>query len=148
MLKEPQAGGEGCPTLRQAGYAFGGDTGCIAEARDHAGEFLARARAEQGLEVSSRATELTRLVVSELVTNACKYAPGPVLMELGITETAIEVVVWDSDPNAPAARTTDPSRIGRHGLEIVKAVTQMLDVERQAVGKRVSARIALRDTQP
>ncbi|MFD7610691.1 ATP-binding protein [Streptomyces sp. NPDC059828] len=145
---EPQADGESCPTLRRAGYAFGGGNGCIAEARDHVGDFLTRARAEQGLNVPPRTTELAQLVVSELVTNACKYAPGPVLMELEITTTEIEVVVWDSDPNVPAARTFDPDRIGQHGLEIVKAITHTLEIQRQAVGKRVAARITLQDTPP
>ncbi|HSY00182.1 MAG TPA: ATP-binding protein, partial [Streptomyces sp.] len=91
------------------------------------------------------ARDLTQLVVSELVTNARKYAPGPVLMELRITTGSVEIVVWDSDPTVPAARASDPDRIGQHGLEIVKAVTEDLFVEQAPVGKRITARIALAD---
>lgn len=40
-------------------------------------EFLTRVQAEYGLPVSARAMDLTQLVVSEPVTNARKYAPGP-----------------------------------------------------------------------
>ncbi|MET7451452.1 ATP-binding protein [Streptomyces sp. NPDC005574] len=133
--------------LMRAGYALGGDGGCIADARHHAVAFLELAQAEHHLPVPARARDLTQLVVSELVTNARKYAPGPVLMELRITAQAVDIVVWDSDPTVPAARPADPARIGQHGLEIVKAVTQDLFTEQDPVGKRITARIALLDDQ-
>ncbi|MFF7312639.1 ATP-binding protein [Streptomyces sp. NPDC008137] len=151
MLLEPQPDGERTePGARptQVGYALGGDDGCIAQARHHAADFLTRLREEHGLEVSPRAMDLTQLVVSELVTNSRKYAPGPVLMELRVSGAAVEVAVWDSDPAVPAARAADPDRVGQHGLEIVKAVAEDLDIERQPVGKRITARIALTDTRP
>ncbi|MGW8065522.1 ATP-binding protein [Streptomyces ziwulingensis] len=129
----------------RAGHALGGDDACIADARNHATAFLDRARADHRLPVSARAGDLTRLVVSELVTNARKYAPGPVRVELGITAERVDVVVWDSDPTVPAARAADPARIGQHGLEIVKAVTEALFIEQEAAGKRITARIALSD---
>ncbi|MGX1274425.1 ATP-binding protein [Streptomyces phaeoluteigriseus] len=130
----------------RAGFALGGDDGCIADARHHAVTFLEEARTGHRLDVSARAMDLTQLVVSELVTNARKYAPGPVLMELRVTADSVEVVVWDSDPTVPSARAVDPSRIGQHGLEIVKAVSEDLTVRQEPVGKRITARIALSDT--
>ncbi|WP_245970828.1 ATP-binding protein [Streptomyces rishiriensis] len=129
----------------RAGYALEGDDGCIAEARQHAVAFLDRARTDHRLPVSERALGLTRLVVSELVTNARKYAPGPVLMELRVTAHALDVVIWDSDPTVPTARAADPERIGQHGLEIVKALTENLFTEQEPVGKRITARISLTD---
>jgi anti-sigma regulatory factor (Ser/Thr protein kinase) len=142
--------GDGCTArdehLVRVGFALGGDDGCIADARQHAAAFLDQAGEEYGLLVTARARDLAQLVVSELVTNACKYAPGPVLVELGLTAGAVEVVVWDSDPEVPAVRAADPGRIGGHGLEIVKAVSEGLSVDREAVGKRITARIAL--TEP
>ncbi|MDR6978355.1 anti-sigma regulatory factor (Ser/Thr protein kinase) [Streptomyces sp. 3330] len=129
----------------RAGHALGGDDGCIADARHHAAVFLDQAGAEHQLTVSARARDLTQLVVSELVTNARKYAPGPVLMELRLTAHAVDVVVWDSDPTVPSARPADPDRVGQHGLEIVKAVAEDLFIEQQPVGKRITARIALAD---
>jgi anti-sigma regulatory factor (Ser/Thr protein kinase) len=143
-----QGVGNGCAGdqyLMRAGYALKGDVGCIAEARQNAVAFLDQARTGCHLPVSERVTDLTRLVVSELVTNALKYAPGPVLMELRIAAHSLDVVVWDSDPTVPAARPADPDRIGQHGLEIVRAVTQDLFTEQESVGKRVTARIALAD---
>ncbi|WP_314225358.1 ATP-binding protein [Streptomyces zaehneri] len=143
------ADGDGCTApnehLLRVGHALGGDDGCIADARHHAAAFLDQAGADHGLAVSARVKDLTQLVVSELVTNARKYAPGPVLMELRITTRAVDVVVWDSDPVVPAARPADPDRIGQHGLEIVKAVTEHLLIEQRPVGKRITARITLLD---
>ncbi|MGW0330777.1 ATP-binding protein [Streptomyces sp. NPDC003011] len=125
--------------------ALDGEEGCIAQARHHAAAFLTRVQVEHGLEVSARAMDLTQLVVSELVTNAHKYAPGPVQMELRTVGTAVEAVVWDRDPTVPHAWSADPRRIGRHGLEIVKAVTEDLSVRREPTGKRITARITLSD---
>ncbi|WAU86403.1 ATP-binding protein [Streptomyces sp. Qhu-G9] len=125
--------------------ALDGDGSVIAQARHRAAGFLARVQAEHGLPVSARAMDLAQLVVSELVTNARKYAPGPVLMELRIVGAAVEVVVWDSDPVLPVARAADVGRVGQHGLEIVMAVAQGFEVQRETVGKRITARIALLD---
>ncbi|MEU9187342.1 ATP-binding protein [Streptomyces sp. NPDC048484] len=144
--------GDGCRGsdghLMRTGFATGGGDGCIADARRHATAFLEQARADHHLSVSARALDLTQLVVSELVTNACKYAPGPVLLELRLTLETVDVMVWDSDPTVPEARIADPGRIGQHGLEIVKAVAQDLEIHREPVGKRIRARIALSDAPP
>jgi anti-sigma regulatory factor (Ser/Thr protein kinase) len=129
----------------RATVALSGDGTDISEARHLAAEFLARVQAERGLPVSQRAVEVTRLVVSELVTNAHKYAPGPVLMDLRIAGDMVEVVVWDSEPVLPVARSADAGRVGQHGLEIVMAVAQGFEVQREPVGKRITARIALLD---
>ncbi|MFF8595213.1 ATP-binding protein [Streptomyces sp. NPDC015220] len=117
----------------------------IAQARHRAAGFLARVQAEHGLPVSQRAMDVTQLVVSELVTNARKYAPGPALLDLRITGDTVEVVVWDSDPVLPIARAADAGRVGQHGLEIVMAVCQGFEAQREPVGKRITARIALLD---
>ncbi|MFC7795363.1 ATP-binding protein [Streptomyces cinereoruber] len=129
-----------------AGYTLEGGGGRIAQARRHAAAFLETARTEHGLPVSQRARDLTELVVSELVTNAHKYAPGPVLMELRISTGHVDIVVRDSDPAVPAARAADPGRVGQHGLEIIKAVAEELLIEQEPAGKRITARLALADT--
>ncbi|MCZ0210713.1 ATP-binding protein [Streptomyces sp. UMAF16] len=129
----------------QTTVALEGDGTVIAQARHLATQFLTRVQTEQGLPVSQRALDLTQLVVSELVTNARKYAPGPVLMDLRIVGDMVEVVVWDSEPVLPVARAADAGRVGQHGLEIVMAVAQGFEVQREPVGKRITARIALLD---
>lgn len=76
---------------------------------------------------------------------ALKYAPGPLLLDLRIAGDTVEVVVWDSDPVLPIARAADAGRVGQHGLELVMAVAQGFEAQREPVGKRITARIALLD---
>ncbi|WP_369268700.1 ATP-binding protein [Streptomyces sp. R11] len=135
-------GGAGRCSL-QSTVALEGDGTTIAQARHLAVDFLRRIQSEHGVAVSQRCMELTQLVVSELVTNACKYAPGPVLMDLRIEGGVVEVEVWDSDPVLPVARAADAGRVGQHGLEIVLAVAEGFDARREPVGKRITARIPL-----
>ncbi|WP_333774983.1 ATP-binding protein [Streptomyces sp. IBSBF 3136] len=127
----------------EATIALSGDGSCIAEARHQATAFLTRHESGDRPRVPARVVGLAELVVSELVTNACKYAPGPVLLSLRLAGEALEVEVWDSAPVLPTASNADPQRVGRHGLEIVKAVAADLAVLRDTVGKRVTARILL-----
>ncbi|MER6434249.1 ATP-binding protein [Streptomyces sp900105245] len=128
--------------------ALDGQGACIAEARRMAAAFLARMRTDHGVAVSQRAVEVTQLVVSELVTNAQKYAAGPILLDLRIAGALVEVQVWDSDPVLPVARAADTGRVGQHGLEIVLAVSEGFEAVREPVGKRLTARLALADPPP
>lgn len=43
----------------------------------------------------------------------------------------------------PLARAAEPGRIGQHGLEIILALCEGYDVQRQPVGKRITVRISL-----
>ncbi|MEU9434923.1 ATP-binding protein [Streptomyces sp. NPDC048252] len=122
-----------------------GKDGCIARARRLTGDFLRRVQSRDGLAVSDRAMDLSQLVVSELVTNALRYAPGPVLLQLRIAGAAVEIVVWDSDPVLPVPQAPDPTRVGQHGLEIVRAVVENFVVAQEPVGKRIVARLGLSD---
>ncbi|MEU5256340.1 ATP-binding protein [Streptomyces longwoodensis] len=117
----------------------------IAEARHLARSFLADVQAVHGIPVSDSVKGAVQLVVSELVTNARKYAPGPCLMTLKICDGAVEVTVWDSEPCLPVAQTADPGRIGRHGLEIVMAICRSFEMHREPVGKRIVAAVVLAD---
>lgn len=94
---------------------------------------------------SAHALDVTQLAVSELVTNARTYAPGPVLIDLHIVGGLVEVVVWDSDPVLPLARAADAGRVGQHGLETVLAIAQGFEVQREPVGKRITVHITLLD---
>ncbi|MDQ0792173.1 ATP-binding protein [Streptomyces sp. B1I3] len=117
----------------------------IAVARDMACEFLMSLQAEHGLSVSQRAMDTVQLVVSELVTNARKYAPGACQLTLEVRGGAVEVTVWDSDMTLPSIPAPDPARIGQHGLEIVKAVCRSFEAHREPGGKRIRAAVVLAD---
>jgi anti-sigma regulatory factor (Ser/Thr protein kinase) len=129
----------------QTTVTLDGEGGGIAQARHRAVEFLTALQREHGLPVSQRALDVTQLIVSELVTNARKYAPGPALLDLRIADGLVEVAVWDTDPVLPLARAADTGRVGQHGLEIVLALAQRFEARREPVGKRITAAIALTD---
>ncbi|MGW0494858.1 ATP-binding protein [Streptomyces sp. NPDC003007] len=117
----------------------------VSQSRHAARRFMTEVQAVHGIPVSERAMATVELVVSELVTNAYKYAPGPCLLDLEVDDGAVEISVWDTDPTLPAACPTDPGRIGQHGLEIALAVCRSFEVRREPVGKRVRAAIVLAD---
>ncbi|MCX5403058.1 ATP-binding protein [Streptomyces sp. NBC_00335] len=117
----------------------------IAGARRAARGFMTAVQGVHGIPVSDRAMSMVELVVSELVTNAYKYAPGPCLLELEVGAGVVEISVWDTDAQLPAVSPADPSRIGQHGLEIAMAVCRSFEVRREPVGKRVKVTIGLAD---
>ncbi|MET7989188.1 MULTISPECIES: ATP-binding protein [unclassified Streptomyces] len=117
----------------------------IAEARALARDFLTTVQTRHGLPVSAETTGIVQLVVSELVTNARKYAPGPCRLDLEISKGDLQISVWDSSTTQPTVQTADPTRIGQHGLEIVMAVSQSFCIHREPVGKRIIATLQLAD---
>ncbi|PWI05081.1 ATP-binding protein [Streptomyces sp. NWU339] len=137
----------GTPLVRgllSASAAFDGSEE-IARARDLARSFLTDLRAVHGRPVSGRAMAMVQLVVSELVANARKYAPGPCLLTLQAQDGAVLVSVWDSSTTLPSIPAPDPGRIGQHGLEIVMAVSQSFAILREPVSKRITAAMVLAD---
>lgn len=123
---------------------FEGSEG-IAHARHLARDFLTDLRTVYGLPVTNQAMGMVELVVSELVTNARKYAPGPCLLALAVQGANIEVTVRDSNSVLPAVSAPDPSRLGQHGLEVVQAVCRKLQVDQEPSGKRITAVLGLAD---
>ncbi|MER7488001.1 ATP-binding protein [Streptomyces sp. NPDC126497] len=124
--------------LRRSAH-FTGEPGCIAEARAFAAHFLQQLRTEWCATIGGRADGAVLLVVSELVTNADRHSNGPYVLELEGTDTALTVSVYDSSAALPRVFPRDPERVGRHGLEIVRALARDVTVERVPVGKRVRA---------
>lgn len=116
---------------------YDGSTGTIAAARDFAAAFLEETQADRGVPVTPALLGSVKLVVSELVTNAGKYAPGPCLVELALYGDELVITVEDTEVNSPSPRSPDPRRVGRHGLEIVLALCERYEVERRAGGKHV-----------
>ncbi|MEU1404630.1 ATP-binding protein [Streptomyces sp. NPDC005728] len=133
--------------LRRAAH-YTGEPGCIAEARAFAARFLQQLRTEWCADIDSRADGELLLVVSELVTNADRHSSGPYILELEGTDTVVRVAVYDSSSTLPRRYPRNPERVGRHGLEIVHALADEVTVECVPVGKRVCARVELREGRP
>ncbi|MEW1901557.1 MULTISPECIES: ATP-binding protein [unclassified Streptomyces] len=119
------------------------DDGMVASARDFTADFLTASPAAGRRPVARERVDLARLVVSELVTNAVRHAPGPCRLLLELFEDALEISVFDRLETSPVPRGHDPGRIGQHGVEIVVAVCESVSVEPHPSGKRVRARLAL-----
>ncbi|MEV5795723.1 ATP-binding protein [Streptomyces sp. NPDC052192] len=117
----------------------------IAEARQLARDFLESLQAVHGLPVSGRAMGMVQLVVSELVTNARKYAPGPCELTLEVVGGVVEIGVADGSSVLPWVPAADPERVGQHGLELVMAVCRTFCVQREPAGKKISATVVLAD---
>ncbi|MFF4169617.1 ATP-binding protein [Streptomyces sp. NPDC001744] len=120
------------------------DGGMVASARDFTVDFLTASPSPEHGPVTRERIDLARLVVSELVTNAVRHAPGPCRLLLDLFEDALEISVFDRLETSPVPRGHDPGRIGQHGVEIVVAVCESVSVEPHPTGKRVRARLSLR----
>ncbi|MFJ9821033.1 ATP-binding protein [Streptomyces sp. NPDC101151] len=98
----------------------------------------------------SGAQEGLTLVVSELVTNACRYSSGPCRMNLEVSEGEAVVEVWDSDPCIPTlpAAFEDPSdeaapACSGYGLGIVASLADSLDFLPQEIGGKIVRAVVL-----
>jgi serine phosphatase RsbU (regulator of sigma subunit) len=78
----------------------------------------------------------TRLLASELVTNAIRYAAGPVTLRL-IRERALVCEVADSSPALPRLRQAGREDECGRGLQIVSRVAHRWGARRTAAGKIV-----------
>ncbi|MGW6217355.1 ATP-binding protein [Streptomyces sp. NPDC055109] len=136
--RDPEAG-----LALEASLALDGDGSVIAQARHFAARFLTEVRDHASIPVATATVEIVQLIVSELVTNARKYAPGSALLHLRVVDAVLQIHLSDSNPVLPAPRPADPARIGQHGLEIVTALAQNVTVQATTAGKRVTAIVAL-----
>ncbi|MER6705619.1 ATP-binding protein [Streptomyces fumanus] len=121
---------------------FPGGSGMIPASRDLVQAFAARLR-EAGVEVPGSFLDTARLVVSELVTNAARHAPGPCRLRLALVEDQVEIAVTDTGEGFPTFLPPDPARVGRHGLEIVTRLCDELITKPHDRGKTVYARLPL-----
>ncbi|MFB7864599.1 ATP-binding protein [Streptomyces sp. NPDC056069] len=131
------------PLLSASAVYDDADEGAIAAARAFTSDFLTAVPAVRYGPVTADRVDLAKLVVSELVTNARRHAPGPCRLLLELRRDALEISVFDGAAAAPVPRGHDPRRIGQHGVEIVVAVCESVTVEPHAAGKRVLARLSL-----
>ncbi|MCD0483691.1 ATP-binding protein [Streptacidiphilus sp. ASG 303] len=129
----------GGPPLRAR---FDGSPGTVGEARRLAAEHLAAAGA------GPHDAERVLLVVSELVTNAVRHAPGPCVLTVDAGPGAVRVAVQDTSPVRPDPRPADLSTgTGGFGMHLVAQLSRRLTVEDAAHGTGKSV-VAVVDTGP
>lgn len=66
------------------------------------------------------------LVVSELVTNACKHGLGVIVLRLNLDEAdgSAIVEVWDQGPDQPQVRPASHTALSGRGLHMVEQLTE------------------------
>ncbi|MEU2775715.1 ATP-binding protein [Streptomyces sp. NPDC007162] len=116
----------------------------VADARTAVRTLLARAGHDPG----DRPSQDAQLVVSELVTNALRHAPGPAALALEVSPDAdlLRITVSDSSPRPPELPAHDARRVGGHGLHLVNRLCGRLHTVAQATGKQVVAHLNLRES--
>ncbi|MES9520087.1 ATP-binding protein [Streptomyces capoamus] len=82
-----------------------------------------------------------QLVISELLTNAIRHAPGPCGVLLELSDAELSVTVWDTSPAEPVLRPRDAGRVGGHGLHLVHVLSHRFATASHALGKQVVARV-------
>ncbi|MFF8096182.1 ATP-binding protein [Streptomyces sp. NPDC016675] len=140
-----QADGQGPDHTLRRHLAWSGFPPPAARARAEADALLSALHRTRRITVSPRAADDVRLVVSELIANAARHAPGPGRLEVRAAEGGriVRITVSDTSPAMPRPRPTDPHRVGGHGLEIVTALSSRLIVEHAGEGKQISADVPL-----
>ncbi|MBC3839274.1 ATP-binding protein [Streptacidiphilus sp. 4-A2] len=123
-------------SARRAVHSFDGSGGTITAAREHAQEFFARC--VPPLTPAAMADAL--LLVSEVVTNAVRHAPGPCTVVFVDHRQRLTVTVSDTSAEAPVGRTPDlRSGTGGFGWHLLHRLAQQVAVEvHQEGGKSVT----------
>ncbi|MER8186121.1 ATP-binding protein [Kitasatospora sp. NPDC094015] len=114
----------------------------LAVARELTRAFLAL-RPADGAPAPERIVEDALLLVTELVSNARRHAPGLCRLHLSLHPCRLIVEVEDSSPLLPRLRPADLSgRVGGIGLHVVHRVAAYVrTVQIAGNGKRVEAEL-------
>ncbi|MBY8877317.1 ATP-binding protein [Actinacidiphila acidipaludis] len=126
----------------RAAAAFSGDPAACSRARDFTAAFLRRAaRADDRVQLS-RCGDVV-LVVTELLTNAMRHAPGPCALTLELVGVELALTVSDTSAQRPTPQPFAPQRVGGHGLHIVMALAKNVYSRQTPGGKAVRAVMSL-----
>ncbi|MEU9057233.1 ATP-binding protein [Streptomyces sp. NPDC048384] len=87
--------------------------------------------------------EAVLLIVSELVTNACRHSPGPVDLRTTWNDHVLTVEVDDRGEDVPViVGKEDRGADGGFGMGLIDALADGWGVESQSEGKTVYVRVA------
>ncbi|MCC3776769.1 ATP-binding protein [Streptomyces sp. UNOB3_S3] len=114
-----------------AEWSFPADAAAVRTARTLVGDTLR----EWGLESVS---DVTVLLVSELVTNSLRYASGPIGVRMySHAGPTLLVEVSDPLPDPPRERVADPDDEGGRGLQLVALASRRWGTRPGNTGKTV-----------
>ncbi len=107
-------------------------------ARDVTRGFLSTLAASAGED-----TDAVLLVVSELVTNAVRHAGGVTRFRLVAGPGTVTVTVEDASATAPTLQRSSTGEPGGFGWQLVRELSEDVEVSTRPGGKTVSALLAL-----
>ncbi|MEU6682254.1 ATP-binding protein [Streptomyces sp. NPDC046832] len=139
---EDEPGADERATLR-CGAVWAEGAACAVEARRALQAFLSRVPCTGRFSVPAPLAIDAELVVSELVTNAIRHAPGPCGMILHLSADGLSITVWDTSAEPPVVRQRDGRRFGGHGMHVVHTVSADVVVSPFGEGKQITARLLL-----
>ncbi|MFE2425244.1 SpoIIE family protein phosphatase [Streptomyces sp. NPDC059373] len=123
------------PEGSTASWTFAADPSAVRQARRNVRETLA----EWGLHAL---TDVTVLLVSELVTNSLRYAHGPIGVRM-VRGTSLLVEVSDPLPDPPRERSATEDDEGGRGLQLVARASRRWGTRHGSLGKTVWFELAL-----
>ncbi|MBL1097846.1 ATP-binding protein [Streptomyces coffeae] len=92
-------------------------------------------------------TDTVELLVSELVTNALRYAPGPVRLNIRVLGSSLRCEVEDTNPARSQRRTVALDAEGGRGTVLLDALTEAWASTSTPTGKTTWFTLALPDTR-
>ncbi|MGW1521097.1 ATP-binding protein [Streptomyces sp. NPDC002287] len=118
-------------------------SGAAGRAREEVARLIEEA-ARLGQAVPAAVQDAALLVVSELVTNAVRYAPGPCALDVGWSAGGLDILVTDSGPDLPQKRQGDPTgAYGGYGWPLVQCLSSRVEVRpTETGGKTVHAHLS------
>jgi anti-sigma regulatory factor (Ser/Thr protein kinase) len=114
--------------------ALPGGPDSISAARERAREFLLDA--DPAFPATTARDVL--LAVSEMVTNAVRYAPGDCTLEISLDERRVCIHVTDTSRTVPQVRAGMFDGSGGFGLHLLHALAGNVETVQHAEGKTVS----------
>ncbi|MFC8452339.1 ATP-binding protein [Kitasatospora sp. NPDC057223] len=119
--------------------AFDGGPGSCVRARESAALFLNTLAAQTPAREAGAADQVL-LVVSELVTNSVRHAPGPFVLILRAQPDGVRISVRDTSEVLPTPRTPDLVNGGGFGWPaIIQCLATDIDVVTHPGGKEIHA---------
>ncbi|MGX1887133.1 ATP-binding protein [Streptomyces sp. NPDC055287] len=89
--------------------------------------------------------DISRLLVSELVTNALRHAHGPIRVNVRVHGAVLRCEVEDATPTGPVPRTAGIDAESGRGIELVGALAQDWGSDRMTTGKTTWFELAIPD---
>ncbi|WP_244305403.1 SpoIIE family protein phosphatase [Kitasatospora cheerisanensis] len=132
--------GQGRDDAPTAGWTLPAEPTAVSRAR----RLVRHTLADWGVEAL---TDTAELLVSELVTNAVRYASAPIGVRLTLGEVLL-VEISDPLPDPPRERHASAGDEGGRGLELVRRLALRWGTRAEGLGKVVWFELADSDVQP